>query len=319
MVIDGSLSLGEFVAFNTYIALLMEPIARISRIIQIWQRGSVSMQRLDMIFTATPAINDKNADKSVTSLDPMAIEVSDLSFRYPGTDKDVLKNISFTLENGGTLAVMGATGSGKSTLVSLLMRMWDPPADSITVSGHPIEEIPLRTLRGSIAYVPQETFLFSDSIMRNIIFYDERFSEDDAMEAARAAAIHDNIMEFPDGYGTTVGERGMTLSGGQKQRVSIARALVRKPELLLLDDCLSAVDAETERTILDNLRTYLKGCTTIIVTHRIAVAGIADRVLLLNEDGSMAAIGTHEELSQTSEEYQNLLAIIEASNAEAKK
>ena len=319
MVIDGSLSLGEFVAFNTYIALLMEPIARISRIIQIWQRGSVSMQRLDMIFTATPAINDKNADKSVTSLDPMAIEVSDLTFRYPGTDKDVLKNISFTLENGGTLAVMGATGSGKSTLVSLLMRMWDPPADSITVSGHPIEEIPLRTLRGSIAYVPQETFLFSDSIMRNIIFYDERFSEDDAMEAARAAAIHDNIMEFPDGYGTTVGERGMTLSGGQKQRVSIARALVRKPELLLLDDCLSAVDAETERTILDNLRTYLKGCTTIIVTHRIAVAGIADRVLLLNEDGSMAAIGTHEELSQTSEEYQNLLAIIEASNAEAKK
>ena len=313
MVIAGTLTLGEFVAFNTYIALLMDPISRISRIIQIWQRGLVSMQRLDMIFSAKPAIDDAQADPAVTTLAPLSIDIANLTYRYPGTEKDVLKNISFHLENGGTLAIMGATGSGKSTLMSLLMRMWNPPADAISVSGHPIETIPLSVLRSSIAYVPQESFLFSDSILNNIIFYDERIAEDDAKAAAKAAAIHDNICEFPGQYATTVGERGMTLSGGQKQRVSIARALARKPDLLLLDDCLSAVDAETERTILANLQAYLKGCTTIIVTHRIAVAGIADRVLLLNEDGSMAAIGTHSELSANCPAYQHLLAILEAS------
>lgn len=319
MVIAGTLTLGEFVAFNTYIALLMDPISRISRIIQIWQRGLVSMQRLDMIFSAKPAIDDAQADPAITTLAPLSIDITNLSYRYPGTEKDVLKNISFHLETGGTLAIMGATGSGKSTLMSLLMRMWNPPVDAISVSGHPIETVPLSVLRGSIAYVPQESFLFSDSILNNIIFYDERITEDDAKAAAKAAAIHDNICEFPDQYATTVGERGMTLSGGQKQRVSIARALARKPELLLLDDCLSAVDAETERTILANLRDYLKGCTTIIVTHRIAVAGIADRVLLLNEDGSMAAIGTHSELSANCPEYQHLLAILEASKDGAAK
>ena len=319
MVIAGTLTLGEFVAFNTYIALLMDPISRISRIIQIWQRGLVSMQRLDMIFSAKPAIDDAQADPAITTLAPLSIDITNLSYRYPGTEKDVLKNISFHLETGGTLAIMGATGSGKSTLMSLLMRMWNPPVDAISVSGHPIETVPLSVLRGSIAYVPQESFLFSDSILNNIIFYDERITEDDAKAAAKAAAIHDNICEFPDQYATTVGERGMTLSGGQKQRVSIARALARKPELLLLDDCLSAVDAETERIILANLRDYLKGCTTIIVTHRIAVAGIADRVLLLNEDGSMAAIGTHSELSANCPEYQHLLAILEASKDGAAK
>lgn len=319
MVIAGTLTLGEFVAFNTYIALLMDPISRISRIIQIWQRGLVSMQRLDMIFSAKPAIDDAQADPAITTLAPLSIDITNLSYRYPGTEKDVLKNISFHLETGGTLAIMGATGSGKSTLMSLLMRMWNPPADAISVSGHPIETVPLSVLRGSIAYVPQESFLFSDSILNNIIFYDERITEDDAKAAAKVAAIHDNICEFPDQYASTVGERGMTLSGGQKQRVSIARALARKPELLLLDDCLSAVDAETERTILANLRDYLKGCTTIIVTHRIAVAGIADRVLLLNEDGSMAAIGTHSELSANCPEYQHLLAILEASKDGAAK
>lgn len=317
MVIAGTLTLGEFVAFNTYIALLMDPISRISRIIQIWQRGLVSMQRLDTIFTAQPSIDDAQADASIESLRPLTLDVSNLTYRYPGTDRDVLKNISFHLETGGTLAIMGATGSGKSTLMGLLMRMWNPPDDAIRVSNHPIHSIPLHVLRGAIAYVPQESFLFSDSIMRNIQFYDERISEEDAILAARAAAIHDNISEFPNQYETTVGERGMTLSGGQKQRISIARALARKPELLLLDDCLSAVDAETERIILDNLRSYLRNCTTIIVTHRIAVAGIADRVLLLNEDGSMAAIGTHDELLASCPAYQHLLAILESSKEQA--
>ncbi|MDD6262180.1 MAG: ABC transporter ATP-binding protein [Clostridiales bacterium] len=311
MVIAGTLSLGAFVAFNTYIGTLMNPVKRLSRIIQVWQRGIVSIQRMDTILTAEPAITDDRADMSLTEIEDMDLEVRDLTFRYPETDVDVLKNVSFRLPSGGVLAVMGPTGCGKSTLLALLMRMWNPPRGSILVSGKPIEHIPLKTLRSSVGYVPQDTFLFSDSIMDNIRFYDDSVSEEEAMAAAKAAVIHDNIMEFEKGYGTVVGERGMTLSGGQKQRVSIARALARHPSLLLLDDCLSAVDAETEHEIIGNLREYLRGSTTIIVTHRINAASLADRIMLLNEDGSVAALGTHEELMRTSPEYNRLLEITE--------
>ncbi len=317
MVIKGTITLGEFVAFNTYIAYLLDPINRLSRIIQVWQRGIVSMQRMDTILTATPAINDNSADFAITDISPIDISVKNLTFRYPDTDVDVLKDITFDLPKGGVLAVMGATGSGKSTLLSLLMRMWNPPVNSILISGYEPEKIPLCVLRSTIAYVPQETFLFSDSVKNNIIFYDESVSEEDAIQAAKSAAVHNNILELSNGYETVVGERGMTLSGGQKQRVSISRALARKPSLLLLDDCLSAVDSETEHAILSNLKEYFTDCTTIIVTHRVAAAGIADRVLLLNEDGSMAGIGTHDELSKTSPEYQNLLKIIESAEATA--
>ncbi|MBQ8897505.1 MAG: ABC transporter ATP-binding protein [Clostridia bacterium] len=311
MVIAGTLTIGAFVAFNTYIGYLMNPVARLSRIIQVWQRGLVSMQRMDTILTAEPTVNDDRADMSINSLPEISIEVSDLTFRYPGTDVDVLKNISFSLPSGGILAVMGPTGCGKSTLLALLMKMWNAPDESIYVSGHPIEKLPINTLRSNVGYVPQDTFLFSDSIMDNIRFYDDSVSEEDAINAAKAAVIHNNISEFEKGYGTVVGERGMTLSGGQKQRVSIARALARHPSLLLLDDCLSAVDAETEHEIINNLKDVLAGSTTVIVTHRINAASLADRILLMNEEGGIAAIGTHEELVATSPEYNRLLEITE--------
>ncbi len=317
MVVDGTLTLGEFVTFNTYIAYLMEPIQRLSRIIMIWQRGVVSMQRMDLIFTAKPTVTDEHADPSITSIVPISVSVNGLQYTYPGMDKPVLSNVSFDLPQGGILAVMGATGSGKSTLLSLLMRMWDPPAGTVEISGHGLDEIPLATLRGGIAYVPQETFLFSDTVMNNIRFYAESVTPEDAIEAAKAAAVHDNILELTKQYDTVVGERGMTLSGGQKQRISIARALARHPGLLLLDDCLSAVDAETEQKILANLREYLQNCTTIIVTHRIAVAGLADRVLLLDEDGNMEALGTHSELQATNPAYRHLLEILEEGGREA--
>ncbi len=311
MVIAETLTLGAFIAFNTYIGYLMNPVARLSRIIQVWQRGLVSMQRMDTILTAEPSINDDNADMSITELPNLSISVKNLTFRYPETDVDVLKNVSFELPTGGVLAVMGPTGCGKSTLLALLMRMWNSPEKSIFVSGNDIQKIPVNVLRSSVGYVPQDTFLFSDSIMDNIRFYDERVTEEEAIKAAKAAVIHGNISEFEKGYDTVVGERGMTLSGGQKQRVSIARALARHPALLLLDDCLSAVDAETEHEIIKNLKDYLGNSTTVIVTHRINAASLADKILLLNEDGGIAAWGTHEELVATSPEYNHLLEITE--------
>ncbi len=317
MVVAGTLSLGAFVAFNTYIGYLMNPINRLSRIIQVWQRGVVSIQRMDTILKAEPAVTDSRADPSVTELGRVEVSVKDLTFRYPETDVDVLRDVSFTLPRGGVLAVMGPTGSGKSTLLALLMRLWNPPAETILVNGLSVERIPLKTLRSDVGYVPQDTFLFSDSILDNIRFYDERISEEEAVAAAKAAAIHESISEFEKGYDTVVGERGMTLSGGQKQRISIARALARRPGLLLLDDCLSAVDAETEHEIIGNLRSYLKDTTTVLVTHRINAAALADRILLLDRDGSVAALGTHEELSRTSPDYIRLLEITEKGTQEA--
>ncbi|MBQ1955706.1 MAG: ABC transporter ATP-binding protein, partial [Clostridia bacterium] len=311
MVIAESLTIGAFVAFNTYIGYLMNPVARLSRIIQVWQRGLVSMQRMDTILTAEPTINDDNADMSIAELPEVSIKVSELNFRYPETDVDVLKDISFELPSGGVLAIMGPTGCGKSTLLALLMRMWNSPEGNVFVSGHDIQKIPVNVLRSSVGYVPQDTFLFSDSIMDNIRFYDENVSENDAIDAAKSAVIHNNIVEFEKGYDTVVGERGMTLSGGQKQRVSIARALARRPKLLLLDDCLSAVDAETEHEIINNLRDRLKGSTAIIVTHRINAASLADKILLMTDEGRIAAFGTHSELVASSPEYNRLLEITE--------
>ena len=264
MVINGDITLGEFVTFNTYIAYLMEPVSRISRVIQIWQ-GIVSMQRMDT-FAAKPSVTDSNADMSITSIDPVDISVTGLTFSYPGTDVEVLKNISFELEAGGVLAVMGATGSGKSTLLSLLMRIWNPQEGTIKISGHEPESIPLNVLRSAISYVPQDTFLFSDTVMNNIKFYDERITDEDAVNAAKAAAVHSNIIELEKQYDTVVGERGMTLSGGQKQRISIARALSRKPSLLLLDDCCR--QSTPDRTAdFEKPARVRENCTTIIVTH----------------------------------------------------
>lgn len=312
MVVDGRMTLGEFVAFNTYIGYLTDPVLRISRIVQVWQRGIVSMGRIDYMLSAKPAVNDSRADMSLDKLEHVDIVVDNLTYRYPDTDVDVLKNVSFSVSQGEVVAILGPTGCGKTTMLNLLMRLWNCPPGAIRISGRSIEEIPLHTLRSAIAYVPQDTFLFSDTILNNIIFFDSRITGQNAIDAAKAAVIHDSIVEFEKGYNTVVGERGMTLSGGQKQRISIARAIARRPQLLLLDDCLSAVDAETEHAIIANLGSYIKGSTTLLVTHRIAAAGLADKVLLMREDGGVEAFGTPAELMESSPTYRRLVELAES-------
>lgn len=314
MVIKGQLTLGQYLSFNGYLLLIIEPINMISRIVQVWQRGRVSMQRLDAIFTVSPGVDDSHADPSVTDLGGGDIRVEHLTYTYPNNEKPVLRDISFTIPQGGILAVLGPTGCGKSTLTNLLMRVWQTPENTIFIGGKEISSIPLAVLRANIAYVPQDTFLFSDSIENNIRFSDETIPFEEVEKAAIAAAVDANIKTLPNGYQTVVGERGMTLSGGQKQRVCIARALVKQPTLLLLDDCLSAVDSETEQEILGNLREIMTHCTALVITHRISAAAMADKILLLDETGGVAAYGSHSELKASSPVYNHLLAVIEAEN-----
>ncbi len=312
MVIDGTMNLGQYVAFNGYLALVVEPMNMISRIMTIWQRGRVSMGRLDELFSEKPGVNDDEADFSIKVLSAAELEVRDLTFSYPKSDSPALQNISFRVKQGQLVAVMGVTGSGKTTLANLILRLWPLEDGKIFLDGFDVNRIPITTMRRYAAFVPQDSFLFSDTITENIAFFDEEITDGQVREAAKLACVHDNIMEQPDGYDTVVGERGMTLSGGQKQRVSIARALVRNPRLLLLDDCLSAVDASTEQAILKNLTDSSGGRITIFITHRISAAMAADSILLLNQDGSVAGIGSHEQLLKTSGAYNDLIELIKS-------
>jgi len=282
MVAKGEISLGSYVAFNTYLMLIMGPITMIGRIVDRWQRGLISMKRVDKILLEKPSIDDTNADASITVLNSGEIKAKNLSFSYENT---VLSDVYFDVPSGGSIAIMGPTGSGKSTIASLLMRVWNCENGMLEVDGHDINKIPLKVLREACAYVPQESFLFSDSILENIRFYDSEITDSQVFAAAEAANVHDNILEFPLGYATVVGERGMTLSGGQKQRIALARALVRNPKILILDDCMSALDIETEAKIIENLKTKISTCTAVIITHRATTAALADTVLYLGDEG----------------------------------
>lgn len=312
MVIDGTMSLGQYVAFNGYLALVVEPMNTISQIMTVWQRGRVSMGRLDQLFNEKPSVNDEAADLSITDLEAKELEVCDLTFSYPNTDVPVLQNVSFRVGQGRLLAVMGVTGSGKTTLANLILRLWPLADGKVFLDGIDVNKIPIPTMRKYAAFVPQDSFLFSDTIAENIAFFDENVTDKQIHEAAKLACVDDNITAQPDGYNTVVGERGMTLSGGQKQRVSIARALVRNPKLLLLDDCLSAVDAATEQAILKNLTDSRGERITFFITHRISAAMAADSILLLNKDGSVAGIGSHEQLLRTNKIYNDLIELIKS-------
>ena len=295
LAVVGEITLGQFVAFNSYVGMLVWPMMAVGEAITSISQGMASLGRIHKIFQEEPDIVDVAKDRSITTLKG-EIDLKGLTFAYPSQpDANVLEDINLHVAQGETLAILGRTGSGKTTLPSLLLRLYDAPEGSILIDGRPIKDIPLDVLRKGIAYVPQDNFLFSDTLQNNIAFGSEDKSLESVIRATELARIHDNIVEFPEQYQTVVGERGVTLSGGQKQRSSIARALMKDAPILILDDALSAVDTDTEREILINLKENRKGRTTLIIAHRISTIQDADHILVLDE-GRVAEYGTHEEL-----------------------
>ena len=294
IAILGRISVGNFAAFVQFLNMLVWPMAAIGRIINIMTQGSASMKRLETILHARADIVD-GPEAVSRGIPAGTVEARDLTFAYPGEDRPVLEHVSFKLERGKTLGIVGRTGSGKTSLVNLMMRVFDPDKNMLYIGGRELHEIPLADLRRAIGYVPQDNFLFSDTISANIAFGDRDKTQEEVEAAARAACVHDNIVDFAEGYETMVGERGVSLSGGQKQRIAIARALLLDPEILILDDAVSAVDTDTEERILRHLRETRAGKTNIIIAHRISTLQGADEILVIDE-GKIAERGDHEQL-----------------------
>jgi ATP-binding cassette subfamily B protein len=305
LVLTHRITVGDFVAFNTYMILLIWPIIAVGWVINIFQRGTASVKRIEELLRATPAIDDRHADPDLGPATVLKgeIEFRDLSFSYGGAP--VLENISLRVPAGTSLAIVGPTGSGKSTLVNLIARLYEAPEGALLIDGRPVREYPLAVLRHNIGMVPQETFLFSETIRENVAIGAPEASASELLDAAEAAHIRQEFEEFPQGFETMVGERGMTLSGGQKQRAAIARALVRRPAILILDDALASVDTYTEEQILGGLRNYTAAATTILISHRVSTVRDADRIAVLDH-GKIVEVGGHEELLERGGHYASL-------------
>ncbi len=309
-VLSHRITVGQFVAFNTYMLMLIWPIIALGYVVNLVQRGTASVIRIHELMTEKPTIDDAAAD---TTLGPETrlkgkIEFRHLNFAYTDTDGkpvEVLHDINLEIPAGTSLALVGPTGSGKSTLVGLIARLHDAEPGTVLIDDRPVRDYPLATLRANIGFVPQETFLFSESIRENIAFGAPQASREDVLAAAEAAHIRREFEDFPHGLDTAVGERGITLSGGQKQRTAIARAVVRDPAILILDDALASVDTYTEETILRQLREVMRDRTTIFISHRISTVRHADRIAVL-VNGRIAELGTHEELLSLGHFYASL-------------
>lgn len=297
LVIDGTISIGDFVAFLTFVGMLAWPMMALGFVYNQLQRGQVSLKRINTILETPPEIIDVKVLEALNEAYAVApkLEVKDLTFKYPNTTTEVLKNISFNIGVGETLAIVGKTGSGKTTLVNLLLKLYNVDDGKILVGDNDINRIPVHKLRSMIGYVPQDNFLFSKTVKYNVGFGAESLTDEEAKHFTQIAQIHDEIMSFPKGFETELGERGVNMSGGQKQRVSIARALAKKPEIIILDDSLSAVDTKTEESILTHLKETLKNTTSILIAHRISTIKHADQIIVL-EDGAIAERGRHDEL-----------------------
>lgn len=303
MVLKGTISLGSFIAFNTYLTMIMRPIISMGHIISVFQRGTASLKRLNEILDVQPTIKDglvliKTPTKG-------EIEYRNLNYSYPGSKNVVLKNITIKVPRGHTLGIVGKTGSGKSTLVNLLLRLYNVESKTIFLDGIDIMDYSLENLRESIGYVPQDDFLFSASIRDNISFFKDIYSDEEILMAAKNSSIYKNIVSLPKDFSTILGERGVNLSGGQKERICIARSLIKNPNVMILDDALSAVDSITEEKIMKNFKTLRKDKTSIIISHKLSTVIDADEIIVLSH-GEIIERGTHKQLLEKRGEYYDV-------------
>ena len=306
-VIAGSISLGTLVAFLFYLMNLIWPMLAVGWVVSLYQRGTASLDRIEKIMERKSEVADQGDPAEIKN--PTGnIKISDLSFTYPNDKTNILKNINLEIPAGSTMAIVGPTGCGKTTLVNLILRTFKIPDNKISLDGQDINKIRLANLRKSIGYVTQETFLFSDKLSENIAFGTEKTDSKKIEEASEIAAIKDEINDFPHGFETIIGERGVTLSGGQKQRTSLARAILNNPPVLILDDAFSAVDTDTEEKILNRLKNVLDTRTSIIISHRISTVKNADLICVM-ENGQIAASGTHDSLLKDSELYAKIVEL----------
>jgi ATP-binding cassette, subfamily B, multidrug efflux pump len=296
---------GQLTEYLSYFFALIWPTMALSQFMQIFGQAKASAVRIEKFLDSEIEVKDAEGALQIDDLKG-SIQVKNLTFQYPDGDRPVLKNVSFEIKKGEMVGILGRTGSGKSSLVDLLLRIYNLEENQVFIDGNDIMKLSIESVRNAMGYVPQDNFLFSDTITANIGFSFNELDEEKIKESAKLADVYDNVMEFKEQFNTILGERGVTVSGGQKQRISIARALAKNPEILILDDSVSAVDTKTEEAIIKNLHRIRKGKTTIFIAHRISTVKKMDKIILLNQ-GEVSAIGSHAELMKTSPLYQDMV------------